>query len=85
MPAYNDAKGAFSRLAPFEKARIGAINQEAITPAQLSRAVTTNTGKFGGRAAAARGDNLTDLMRYGQEVLPSTVPNSGTADRGFAA
>ena len=85
MPAYNDAKGAFSRLAPFEKARIGAINQEAITPAQLSRAVTSNTNKFGGRAAAARGDNLTDLMRYGQEVLPSTVPNSGTADRGLAA
>lgn len=85
MPAYNEAKGAFSRLAPFEKARIGAINQEAITPAQLSRAVTSNTNKFGGRAAAARGDNLTDLMRYGQEVLPSTVPNSGTADRGLAA
>jgi hypothetical protein len=85
MPAYNDAKGAFSRLAPFEKARIGAINQEAITPAQLLRAVTSNTNKFGGRAAAARGDNLTDLMRYGQDVLPSTVPNSGTADRGLAA
>lgn len=81
MPAYNAAKGAFSRLAPFEKARIGAINQEAISPAQLSRAVTSNTNNFGGRAAAARGDNLTDLMRYGQEVLPSTVPNSGTADR----
>ncbi len=81
MPAYNAAKGAFSRLAPFEKARIGAINQEAISPAQLSRAVTNNTNKFGGRAAASRGDNLTDLMRYGQEVLPSTVPNSGSADR----
>jgi len=81
MPAYNAAKGAFSRLAPFEKARIGAVNQEAISPAQLARAVTNNTNKFGGRAAAARGDNLTDLMRYGQEVLPSTVPNSGTADR----
>lgn len=81
MPAYNAAKGAYSRLAPFEKARMGAVNQEAISPAQLARAVTTNTNKFGGRAAAARGDNLTDLMRYGQEVLPSTVPNSGTADR----
>ena len=81
MPAYDAAKGAFSRLAPFEKARMGAINQEAISPAQLTRAVTTNTNNFGGRAAAARGDNLTDLMRYGQEVLPSTVPNSGTADR----
>lgn len=81
MPAYNAAKGAFQRLAPFENARMTAINQEAITPAQLARSITNNTKNFGGRAAAARGDNLTDLIRYGQEVLPPTVPNSGTADR----
>lgn len=81
MPQYNAAKGAFSRLAPFENARISGINQEAVTPAQIARAVTSNTKNFGGRAAAARGENLSDLMKYGQEVLPSTVPNSGTADR----
>lgn len=85
MPAYNAAKGAFQRLAPFENARISGVNQEAITPAQLARAITNNTKNFGGRAAAARGDNLTDLIRYGQEVLPPTVPNSATADRGLAA
>lgn len=85
MPAYNAAKGAFQRLAPFENARISGVNQEAITPAQLARAITNNTKSFGGRASAARGDNLTDLIRYAQEVLPSTVPNSGTADRGLAA
>lgn len=81
MPAYNNAKDAFSNLVPFEKARIGAINQEAISPAQLQRAVTSNTSNFGGRGAAARGANLTDLMRFGQEVLPSTVPDSGSAGR----
>jgi len=85
MPAYNAAKGAFQRLAPFENARVTAINQEAITPAQLARAITSNTKNYGGRGAAARGDNLTDLIRYGQEVLPPTVPNSGTFDRGLAA
>lgn len=85
MPAYNAAKGVFQRLAPFENARISGVNQEAITPAQLARAITSNTKNFGGRAAAARGDNLTDLIRYGQEVLPPTVPNSATADRGLAA
>lgn len=81
MPKYNAANQAFGRLAPFENARISGINQEAITPAQLGRAVTSGTKNFGGRAKAARGDNLTDLIKYGQEVLPSTIPNSGTADR----
>ena len=85
LPRFNAANDAFRNLAPFEQARIGAINQEAITPAQLSRAITTGTKNFGGRASAARGDRLTELVKYGQEVLPSTVPNSGTADRGLAA
>jgi hypothetical protein len=85
LPQYNAANEAFSGLAPFENARIGAINQAAISPAQLARAVTSNTKKFGGRGAAASGKNLTDLMKYGQEVLPSTVPNSGSADRGLMA
>lgn len=80
MPAYNNAKSAYSNLVPFQNARIGAINQDAITPAQLQRAVTNNTSKFGGKAAAATGKNLTDLMKYGQEVLPQSAPNpSGTA------
>ena len=80
MPAYNNAKSAFSNLVPFENARIGAVNQNAITPAQLQRAVTSNTKNYGGRGAAARGDNLTDLMKFGQEILPSSAPNpSGTA------
>lgn len=81
MPAYNMANQAYRGLVPFENARISGISQEAITPAQLARATTSNTKNYGGRGAAARGENLTDLMRYGQEVLPPTVPNSGTADR----
>lgn len=85
LPKFNAANDAFRNLAPFENARIGAINQEAISPAQLARAITTGTKNFGGRASAARGDRLGDLVKYGQEVLPSTVPNSGTADRGLAS
>jgi len=81
LPQFNAANEAFRKLAPFENARIGAINQEAISPAQLARAITTGNKNFGGRGAAARGDQLTDLVKYGQEVLPSTVPDSGTAGR----
>lgn len=85
MPAYNNAKQAFQSLAPIENASISAVNsgagQGVFTPRQLARSISTNTKNYGGRAAAARGDNLTDLVRYSQAVLPDTVPNSGTADR----
>lgn len=81
MPQYNAANEAYSGLAPFQNARISGINQPAISPAQLGRAITSNTKKYGGTAAAARGQNLTDLVKYGQEVLPSTVPDSGTGGR----
>lgn len=43
-----------------------------------------NTKKFGGKKSAARGDMpFADLHQYGKDVLPSKVPNSGTADRGL--
>lgn len=81
MPAYDSAKQAYSQLVPFENAAISAINSRAgegiVTPTQYIRAMTNNTKNYGGRAAAARGKNLTDLDRFGQEVLPSTVPETG--------
>ena len=85
MPAYNAAKGAFRNLVPIENASISAVNSKAgqgiFTPAQLSRAIANNTKGYGGRAAAARGDNMSDLLKYSQAVLPDTVPNSGTGER----
>jgi hypothetical protein len=81
----SNANAAYAGLQPINAASSAAVNAGdgagIFTPAQLNRAVTANTKAYGGKAAAARGANQTDLMRYGQEVLPSTVPNSGTADR----
>lgn len=78
---------AYAGLVPIENASITATNADNMfTPAQYGRAAVNNTRKFGGRAAAARGDIPGgDLQRAAQQVLPSQVPNSGTADREMAA
>lgn len=50
------------------------------TPAQLTNAAEKNARKFGGtESSTAR--PFFDLTRAAQEVLPSTIPDSGTAGR----
>lgn len=82
----NAANAAYRRLGILEDASLNAMNSSngagVFTPAQLGVAMQRNTRRFGGRAAAARGDMpFNELQRVGQEVLPSTVPDSGTAGR----
>lgn len=81
------ANQAYAGLVPIENASITATNAgNQFTPAQYGRSAVNNTKKFGGRGAAARGDIPGgELQRAAQEVLPSAIPNSGTADRGMAA
>ena len=84
------ANQAYAGLVPIENASISATNAAGganqFTPTQYGRAAVNNTRRFGGRSAAARGDIPGgDLQRAAQEILPSTVPNSGTADRAMAA
>lgn len=75
--AYRDFKLLQSAT---DRAQTGAQSgtPEIFTPAQL-RAVTRSS-KYAGTGTNAP---FYDLAKAGQEVLPSTVPNSGTADRGF--
>lgn len=79
------ANQSYANLQAIQDATLAALNGQAgqgvFTPTQLTRAVANNTRRFGGKGAAARGAKQTELMTYGQEVLPSTVPNSGSADR----
>lgn len=57
-------------------------NDEIFTPAQLGNAVIANTKKYGGkRQAASQSRPFYELQRAGQNVLPSKVPDSGTAGR----
>ncbi|MDQ3483428.1 MAG: hypothetical protein M3448_08510 [Pseudomonadota bacterium] len=53
-----------------------------MTPNELARAARANTVRYGGRNQAASSDRpFTDLTTAGQRVLPSAVPDSGTAGR----
>lgn len=81
---YRKARAAYRRLSTLEDAVLKAQNQtdNVFTPAQLGRADTSNTRRFGGKRAAARGDTpFNELQQAGQEVLPNRVPDSGTAGR----
>jgi hypothetical protein len=65
----------------------GANNPEGlVTARQVSRAAGSNTVKFGGKAAANRGDvPFRELSEAAGAVMPDVVPNSGTMDRAWAS
>jgi hypothetical protein len=55
------------------------------SPAQLGTAARGNARKFTGRLSGSTTDRpFYDLQRAGQDVLPSKVPDSGTAGRADA-
>jgi hypothetical protein len=83
MPEYQAAKKAFKRVSTLENAVLAAKNTDGVfTPAQLGAADKANTIKFGNRHMAAAGKSEFDeLHRNTQAVLPSKVPDSGTAGR----
>jgi hypothetical protein len=61
-----------------------ALNTEGVfTPAQLGMAARANAKKYGGNYANPTRPFF-DLQRAGQQVLPSKVPDSGTAGRQAA-
>ena len=69
-------KGLKTLQSAVERARNGTRSGEVgiFAPSQLSDAVAMSERKYGANA-------LKGLAQDGQRVLPSTVPNSGTADR----
>ena len=66
--------------AALNRARSGTQSGEigVFTPSQLIQASRQSERRFGS-------NGLRELAEQGQQVLPSTVPNSGTADRALAA
>lgn len=83
MPAYDAANGAYRNLSTLENAVNRSVNTGGtFTPAQLGMAARQNTIAYGGKKAAAAGERpFFDLQRAGQDVLPSKIPDSGTAGR----
>jgi len=85
-PQMQAANAAYRGLVPIENASISSTNNAGMfTPAQYGRAAVNNTRRFGGRGAAARGDVPGgELQRHAQDIIPSTIPDSGTAGRLLA-
>lgn len=83
MPQYDAAKKAFKRVSTLEDAVLkGKQTGGVFTSAQLGMADRANTIKYGGKhTAAAGGGEFHDFQRKMQDVLPSKVPDSGTAGR----
>lgn len=86
MPQYNAANQAY-RLkevlrSAVDRARNGSKSGEleVFTPSQLSDAAAANSRRFGNTQGTTK-QPFYSLTRAGQDVLPSTVPDSGTAGR----
>jgi hypothetical protein len=81
MPALNSANAAYRNLGILEDAALRGNNTDGLfTPAQLGMA--TKASKFVNNKAMAAGKApFAALQRAGQNVLPSKVPDSGTAGR----
>jgi hypothetical protein len=86
LPAYNAANGAYRNVEVLRdavnRARNGTrVGQPGIfAPSQLADAAAANAKKFGNSQGTTR-QPFFDLSRAGQNVLPNSVPDSGTAGR----
>jgi hypothetical protein len=65
LPKIKAANQINASLTPIENAMITA--KGVPTPKQMQAAYANNTKKFGGRAAAARGDKVPDVVKYAAE------------------
>ena len=85
--AIRDANSAYRNLSIVEDAAIRGDNYGGVfTPAQLGAATKANMKRFNGKKGLAAGDApMRELQQFGQDILPSEVPNSGTVDRALAA
>lgn len=81
------ANRAYAKLSRAEDAsmRRAGEGDGVFTPADLWQSIKSDALRTGRRKAFAKGDgDLLELANAGQEVLPSKIPNSGTADRLLA-
>jgi hypothetical protein len=81
---YRMADAAAAALASIKKATAGAVNSGGVyTPAQKGTAFRTTDRSAGRRATALGRRPGFDFQQAAQQVLPSSVPDSGTAGRAI--
>lgn len=86
LGAFRNANAANRNANVIAQALDKAKNQgdELFTPAQINTADAMSARRLEGPMASAAGDRpFFDLARAGQQVLPSRLPDSGTATRGL--
>jgi hypothetical protein len=85
VPGLNAADKANRLTKTVENAVERGVNTSGVfTPAQLGMASRQSAKKYGGNAATTERPFF-DLQRHAQDILPSTVPSSGTTDRAWAS
>ena len=84
LTAYNSAKSAYGDFLVISKAGTSSAAQgSTFTPAQLLRA-SKAADKTSGKATTYRGEGrLQDMGRLGQDVIGSTLADSGTTPRAI--
>ncbi|WP_324807231.1 hypothetical protein SH584_11525 [Sphingomonas sp. LY29] len=86
LEAFRNANAVNRNANVLAQALNSAKNQgdEVFTPAQLNTADASSARRLEGPMASAAGDRpFFDLARAGQQILPSKLPDSGTATRGI--
>lgn len=84
MPAYREANDIYRNSKILEDAVYRAKNTGGVfTPAQLGLSAGQNAKKYGGTHATPERP-FYDLQRAAQDLLPSKIPDSGTAGRAAA-
>lgn len=83
IPDLQNANAAYRNTNILSDAVGRGMNTDGIfTPAQLGQAAKANANRFTGKMSAGTTDRpFFELQRAGQNVLPSKVPDSGTAGR----
>jgi hypothetical protein len=81
MPAYRAAKQSYRNLSTISDAVNAGLQTDGMfTAAQLGTAARANAKKFGSSITAAKGERpFFQLQRDMQNVLPSKIPDPGTA------
>jgi hypothetical protein len=84
MPAFRDANSTYMNFKILEDAVAAGLNAGGkFTPAQLGTVSRSAAKKYGGKHAS-ESRPFFELQRAGQDVLPSKIPDSGTAGRQAA-
>jgi len=84
--AFRAADDAYANLVVLERAAAKASGKGGVfSPHQLAQAVRESDRSVRKRATAAGNARMQDISTAASTVLPSSVPDSGTAGRGIAA